>query len=155
MQFINVTSTLLLLALAGPVAAQQVYEKTDAEGNPSFSDMPSEGAEVIDVEPANVADSVDVPKVPPAAPSAAPQPGSQGGSTTQLVEENRLLINNDDEDRGKRPRGELETKRNEMLTPVDGNVEPAHGRSKDAETEAERAGETRTKATHRVIHHGK
>ena len=59
---------LLLLGLSGNAIAQ-VYQSTDAEGNPSFSDTPSAGSEEIELPETNVGDSVKVPE-----PSAEPEP---------------------------------------------------------------------------------
>lgn len=159
-----------LLVLAGPLEAQQVYEKTDAEGNPSFSDMPSEGAEVIEVEPANIAESVDVPEAPSAPPNA-PTLGS-GGQPVEIVEEGRLIHTDEDLDPNRRlladdelrearektlrPVDETDNSQREarenMLRPVEGNVTPAEGRSEHAETEAQKKVES-GEARHHVIKH--
>ena len=59
---------LLLLGLSSNAIAQ-VYQSTDSEGNPSFSDAPSAGSEEIELPETNVGDSVKVPE-----PSAEPEP---------------------------------------------------------------------------------
>ena len=63
--------TLLMLLTMGLSANSfaQVYQSTDAEGNPSFSDTPSAGSEEIELPETNVGDSVKVPE-----PSAEPEP---------------------------------------------------------------------------------
>lgn len=48
----------LMLLLTGPVAAE-VYRNVDAQGNVTFSDEPSEGAETVDVKPVT---TVTLPK---------------------------------------------------------------------------------------------
>jgi len=66
------------LALQGTAAAQ-IYESTDAEGVPEFSDTPSAGSEVVDLQKTNVADEPpDIPEAPQAEaarPAAAPAAG--------------------------------------------------------------------------------
>jgi len=69
------------LALQGTAVAQ-IYESTDAEGVPDFSDTPTSGAEVVDLPETNVVDAP--PDVPEAAQSEAPPPapaaaGNSGG----------------------------------------------------------------------------
>ena len=67
--------TLLILLTMGlsANAFAQVYQSTDSEGNPSFSDTPSAGSEEIEVPETNVGDSVKVPE-PSAEPEPAPKP---------------------------------------------------------------------------------
>jgi hypothetical protein len=71
------------LALQGTAIAE-IYESTDAEGVPEFSDTPTAGAEVVDLQKTNVADEPpDIPKAPQeeaarpaaAAPAAEDEPG--------------------------------------------------------------------------------
>lgn len=74
------------LALQGAAIAQ-IYESTDAEGVPEFSDTPSAGSDVVDLQKTNVADEPpDIPEAPPAeaarpaaattaAPAAVGEPG--------------------------------------------------------------------------------
>ena len=74
------------LALQGAAVAQ-IYESTDAEGVPEFSDTPTAGAEVVDLPKTNLADEPpDIPEAPPAeaarpanaaavAPAAPGEPG--------------------------------------------------------------------------------
>jgi len=57
------------LALQGTAVAQ-IYESTDAEGVPEFSDTPTAGSEVVDLQKTNVAD--EPPEIP-----EAPQPEAQ------------------------------------------------------------------------------
>lgn len=63
-------------------ASAQIYESTDAQGEPEFSDTPTQGAEVVDLPETNLAE-------PPAEQPAAPEqtrpaheqgmPASDGG----------------------------------------------------------------------------
>ena len=67
-----------VLALQGSASAQ-IYESTDAEGVPEFSDTPSTGSEVVDLQQTNI---VDEPPVIPEAPQAeaarpAPAPAAE------------------------------------------------------------------------------
>jgi hypothetical protein len=77
---------LLLLGLSGNAIAQ-VYQSTDSEGNPSFSDTPSAGSEEIEVPETNVGDSVKVPE-PSAEPEPVPKPEvvEQPAPPTEAVE---------------------------------------------------------------------
>lgn len=61
----------LLLCLSCTAFAQ-VYKSTDAEGNVTFSDTPTDGGEAVEVEPTNVADPVKVPEN--TSPAPAPEP---------------------------------------------------------------------------------
>ena len=77
---------IVLVALSGQAMAQfreetRVYEKTDQEGVPSYSDIPSQGARPVIIPPANQADRVDVrppasPDAPPVSAVAPPEPGT-------------------------------------------------------------------------------
>lgn len=157
MQLVYATTTLLLLTLAGPVAAQKVYENVDEEGNPSFSDMPSEGAEIVDIEPANVANSVNVPEAKPAA--AAPEKTSEGGMV-RIVEDG--MIRNPDDDDYRDEKGDILSKeeREERMEKRKAAQERHAAEQKaiergdvavEHEMNNEQVGEG--KATHRVIRH--
>lgn len=65
----------VIAAVVPVLTVAQVYEREDAEGNPVFSDMPSPGAEKVEIAPANVADSVDVPERPPGSGNSASESG--------------------------------------------------------------------------------
>jgi hypothetical protein len=72
------------LALQGTAAAQ-IYESKDAEGVPEFSDTPSAGSEVVDLQKTNVADEPpEIPEMPqaeaqrPASPAPADNSGGEG-----------------------------------------------------------------------------
>ena len=56
----------------GNAALAQVYKSQDAEGNTVYSDMPSPGAEKMDLPEPNVSESVEVPERPPEAPASRP-----------------------------------------------------------------------------------
>lgn len=60
----------LLLSLSSSAFAQ-VYQSTDEQGNPSFSDTPSAGSTEIKIPETNTGDAV---KVPPPEPKPAPVP---------------------------------------------------------------------------------
>jgi len=62
----------LLLCLSCSAFAQ-VYKSTDAEGNVTFSDTPSDGSEAVEVEKANVADPVEVPENTSPPPAREPK----------------------------------------------------------------------------------
>ena len=79
--------TLLILLTMGLSANgfAQVYEATDSEGNPSFSDTPSAGSEEIELPETNVGDSVKVPE-PSAEPAPKPEVVEQPAPPLEAVE---------------------------------------------------------------------
>jgi len=95
----------LTLALHGIVNAQ-IYESTDAEGVPEFSDTPSAGSEVVDLQQTNIADDPPViPEAPQAevarpapAPAAAPEAESPGEVGQPVYDVYGGNYNNDDVD---------------------------------------------------------
>jgi hypothetical protein len=83
------------LALQGTAIAE-IYESTDAEGVPEFSDTPTAGAEVVDLQKTNVADEPpDIPKAPQeeAARPAAAAPAAENEPGYEVYDS----YNNDDE----------------------------------------------------------
>ena len=97
-------NTTWLLALVGfaaiaTVSAQQVYETEDAEGNPVFSDKPSQGAEPVDLPPTNVGDSVDVPPPQTRAPSSSASGAAAAAPASGDAGYQRLLNREDEDDR--------------------------------------------------------
>lgn len=70
------------LVTLGLGAQTQVYESTDAEGNPSFSDTPSEGSQEVTIEKPNVGDSVDSKKIL-SEPVTEPKPAAESTPKTQ------------------------------------------------------------------------
>jgi hypothetical protein len=83
------------LALQGTAIAE-IYESTDTEGVPEFSDTPTAGAEVVDLQKTNVADEPpDIPEAPQeeAARPAAAAPAAEGEPGYEVYEG----YNNDDE----------------------------------------------------------
>jgi hypothetical protein len=82
---------LLGLALQGTAIAQ-IYESTDAEGVQEFSDTPSAGSEVVDLQKTNVADEPpDIPEAPRAeaarpAPAASAAPAVVGEPETEIYD---------------------------------------------------------------------
>lgn len=72
---------LVSLGASGHFGNAQVYESKDADGQPVFSDTPSQGAVPVDIKPTNKADGVEVKPPPAASPKAkktesAPERGS-------------------------------------------------------------------------------
>jgi hypothetical protein len=61
------------MAICGPAGAQ-VYQSTDEQGNPVFSDSPTPGSEAVEVPEPNLGDAVEVPPPPrPPEPVERPQ----------------------------------------------------------------------------------
>ena len=87
------------LALQGTATAQ-IYENKDAEGVPEFSDTPTAGSEVVDLQKTNLADEPpDIPVAPPAEsvrPAAAAAPSAVGETTNEVYQG---YINNDNDER--------------------------------------------------------
>lgn len=85
----NVAKTILAcslgLALSGAVGAQ-IYENTDAEGVPEFSDTPTPGAEKVDLQQTNVATPVEE-RAPQAAPEQRPVPEARGNGGETVREQ--------------------------------------------------------------------
>ena len=69
-----------VLALQGTASAQ-IYESTDAEGVPEFSDTPSAGSEVVDLQQTNIVDEPpaipEAPQAEAARPAPAPAPAAE------------------------------------------------------------------------------
>ena len=61
----------VLLGLTLPVTAQQIYQSTDEQGNPTFSDQPAPDSKEVVIEKPNVSEPM---KIPP--PSATPEPAT-------------------------------------------------------------------------------
>ncbi len=49
----------LAMTLAAALAQAQIYQSEDAEGNPVFSDTPTQGASKVDLPDANISDPVE------------------------------------------------------------------------------------------------
>ncbi|MEE4190841.1 MAG: hypothetical protein V2I66_04650 [Halieaceae bacterium] len=83
-QLTTLIISIVFLAVTGQAAAQfrngtRVYETTDQDGVPLYSDIPSQGARPVIIPPTNPADSVAVSPPAPPAPvpvQAAPEPGT-------------------------------------------------------------------------------
>jgi hypothetical protein len=72
---VSITSLACVIAIALSAAAQaEIYESVDAEGNPVFTDTPTAGAEEVELQQGNIADSVKVPPQPTPEPGAKPPP---------------------------------------------------------------------------------
>ena len=74
----------------------QVYETRDKDGNPVFSDQPSEGANTIDVAPTNSADAP--PDIPSREIDNTPSATSPDTASNQPELESRVRVINDDDD---------------------------------------------------------
>lgn len=67
-------------------ASAQIYEGKDEEGNTSFSDVPTAGAEKVDLQETNTATSVEVRPPEPETPKVkATAPASTYGNTGPAV----------------------------------------------------------------------
>ncbi len=78
----------------------QIYESTDSEGVPSFSDQPSADSHEVEIQKTNVGDSFDKPKdtsvpVPPPLPEETSTPTTvnveikEGDNDGDYLDENR------------------------------------------------------------------
>jgi hypothetical protein len=89
----SLTMSLLILLCTGTQAQTQVYETTDADGNPVFSDSPTKNSQTVEIEPTNIADR------PPAAPAAAAVPDtaptSSPGAARQGTGDSHVIVNSD------------------------------------------------------------
>jgi hypothetical protein len=96
MRYLELFAGCLVALAVQSTAWAQIYETTDAQGNPVFTDSPpSSGAEAIDLQQTNIID----------APTPEPQEVSAPESVVEQeapVQENRTVIindaNNDEED---------------------------------------------------------
>jgi hypothetical protein len=109
-----ITSLACGLALVLSAAVQaEIYESTDSQGNPVFTDTPTPGAEKVDLPQGNIADSVDMP--PPASKAVA----SPSQPPSAEDPDNVVVIH---DSRSERPEDELsEGRRDEVL-----DAEPRH-----------------------------
>lgn len=86
----------LLTPLTG--TAQQIYKTTDEQGNTVFTDSPpTKDATAVQLNPSNVADSVEVR--PHQASAAKPAP-AKTSSVEEKTEDVRVYIEDDDDRRG-------------------------------------------------------
>jgi len=112
---------LTVAILVVPGVSAQVYKSKDADGNPVFSDTPSEGAEKVEIRQANSANQ----PVPHAYPEAEDEPAPRAPAVIvvgeqpamELNEGRRVILDEDEYDRGEAsdprlnvvPRAEVET----------------------------------------------
>ena len=109
----KLAKTLLLgvfgLALQGTATAQ-IYESKDAEGVPEFSDTPTAGSEVVDLQKTNLADEPpDIPIAPPeenVRPAAAAAPSAVGEPVNEVYQ--GYNNNNNDNDNDERARDRVD-----------------------------------------------
>lgn len=88
------TVAVSLSVLLSYAAQAEIYETTDAQGNKVFTDSPNEGAELVDLPDANIADSVKPMPRPEPGPETSvsrPPPAQPADQIT--------IIGNDDYDR--------------------------------------------------------
>jgi hypothetical protein len=123
MSYLQIALLLAMLA-ATNLAVAEVYESRDAEGNPVFSDTPSEGSQKVKLPEANVADAIDVPARPAKAePVVAAPPAAAMEAPPEINRD--IIVRDNDVDRrhvGDRPGVNPPVAR---PTP---RVRPAHGR---------------------------
>ena len=95
------------LALQGTATAQ-IYESKDAEGVPEFSDTPTAGSEVVDLQKTNLSDEPpDIPVAPPeesVRPAAAAAPSAVGAPANEVYQGYNNNNNNNDNDESTRDR---------------------------------------------------
>jgi hypothetical protein len=99
------STSLLIMAVAlsflSTTLAAQVYQTSDADGNPVFSDRPSAGASEVEIQSTNSANSVEVR--PESSPPKQKQPKAAERSENTTPEQNetldRYLINSDSNER--------------------------------------------------------
>jgi hypothetical protein len=95
MRFLKTFSTFLVaLALHGTAWAE-IYETTDAQGNPDFTDSPPDaGAEVINLPETNVIDA------PPPDPQQQSQPQTVESAPAPVQQNNTVIVNDGNDDDG-------------------------------------------------------
>jgi len=74
----------VMLTFSFTANAERVYESTDKEGVVEFSDKPSSGAEVINVEKPNVADTLPAEHVEPSSSASATNTEGAPADSEQL-----------------------------------------------------------------------
>ncbi len=84
MYLIRACYFLFFLSLSS-TAFGQIYESTDSEGVPSFSDQPSADSHEVEIQKTNVGDSFDKPK-DTSVPAPPPLPEETSTPTTVNVE---------------------------------------------------------------------
>lgn len=98
MRYLNTFATCLIALAMHSTAWAQIYETTDAEGNPDFTDTPpTENAQVIDLQQTNVVNA------PPAESQSQQQVESQPNQVEveqapQQINNNVIVNDNNDDD---------------------------------------------------------
>ena len=82
---------LFFLSLSGS-AFGQVYESTDSDGVPTFSDQPSADSHEVEIQKTNVGDSFDIPK-----DTSVPAPPPLPEDTTTPITVNVEIKKGDDD----------------------------------------------------------
>ena len=94
-------SVAILLSVLSTTLAAQVYQTTDEDGNPVFSDTPSAGASEVEIQTTNTANSVEVR--PESSPPKQKQPkaaeSSENTAPAKDATLDRYLINSDRDER--------------------------------------------------------
>lgn len=90
----------MVLSVLSTALAAQVYETTDEEGNPVFSDTPSPGASEVEIQAPNTAKSVEVrPQQPSQAKRVEPAKSSASNAPEQAERLDPYLIHSDEDNR--------------------------------------------------------
>ena len=116
MVFLRLISAIALsFALSTLGQAQtKVYESTDAEGNPVFSDTPSEGANSMEIPATNIATPVE-PE--PAGAAVSGGSAAPAGVVAAPEEQARIIVNRDEEERSEGGKWRTEhTENGDILT---------------------------------------
>ena len=118
MKAITISLSVILFALVlASVVKAEIYETVDKEGNPVFSDTPSQGAKEVELPAENIADAPP-PSTRPAEPAREPlseqdvkqhktwkdQVGEDGQDSEEEDEVDTILIHDYEHDRIERER---------------------------------------------------
>jgi hypothetical protein len=98
-----ITTALLVTLCAGVQAQTRVYQTTDADGNPIYSDAPSEDATTVEIPATNV---LTAPPPAPALPAQEPGPEVAEGAPAVELGAGPAIIVNDEESRRIRAGGD-------------------------------------------------
>lgn len=96
MQYAITISIGLAFALYGVGLQAQIYESEGPDGQTVFSDVPTTGAEAVDLPDTNTANSVEVRPPEPRQENRAKQPGASGQHQLADEEQPTVIYGNDD-----------------------------------------------------------
>jgi hypothetical protein len=92
MRYVKTFSACLITAALSGAAWAEVYETTDAEGNPEFTNSPTAAdAKVVDIPPTNV---IDAPQAEPQAQAQELQAETEPEQQQPAQENNTVIIDN-------------------------------------------------------------